>query len=116
MAQSLEEPKIETTSVSAPRRPLAAKLLAVIHVLLALISVPPGIAMLMDPTGSGIGAQFILPYLTQDLPFIHDFVPIGIWLIAMYGALPIVVAVGVWGSRRWTCYASTFLGRRWSPG
>jgi hypothetical protein len=110
LGDTLEEPKIERVSVSARRRPLAAMLLIALDALLALISVPAGVSMMRDPTGSGIGAQIALPRLTQALPFVHDFFPVGIWLLTMYGVLPIVVAVGVWASKRWAWYASIFLG------
>jgi hypothetical protein len=110
LVETLEDPEVERLLASAPKRPVAAKLLVGIQVLLALIAVPPGIMMLSDPSGSTIGGQSVLPYLTQALPFIRDFVPIGIWLLTMFGVLPIAVAFGIRESRRWAWYGSTFLG------
>jgi hypothetical protein len=110
LRETLDDPEIEKLMASLPKRPMAAKLLVGMQVLLALIAVPPGVMMLNDPSGSTIGGQSVLPYLTQALPFIRDFVPIGIWLLTMFGVLPIAVAFGVWRSRRWSWYGSTFLG------
>jgi hypothetical protein len=110
LRETLEDSEIERLLASAPKRPMAAKLLVGMQVLLVAIAVPPGIMMLNDPSGSTIGGQSVLPHLTQALPFIHDFVPIGIWLLSIFGILPIFVAFGVWRSRRWAWYGSTFLG------
>jgi hypothetical protein len=86
------------------------KLLVGMHVLLAFISIPPGVALLEDPSGSSLGIPFVLPTLTHAVPFIHDFAPVGIWLVTVYGVLPIVTAVGVWMLKRWACYMSASLG------
>ena len=68
-------------------------LLAAVQAVLAVMAIPSGALFLANPSGSLLGAQFILPYLTKGLPFIHDFVPVGIWLIAVYGVLPILFDV-----------------------
>jgi hypothetical protein len=70
-------------------------LLVAVQALLAIIAIPSGVLLLSDPSGSLLGGQFILPYLTKGLPFIHDFVPVGIWLIAVYGVLPILFDAGL---------------------
>lgn len=109
---SLEKPR-EAENVAAvrhSRRPPAERVLLAMYALLALVSVPSGISMLADPTGSVIGGSFILPYLTRAIPFIHDFVPIGIWLVMVFGVFPIAIEVGIWLRERWEWYASVFLG------
>jgi hypothetical protein len=110
LCETLEDPEIERLLTSAPKRPVAAKLLVGMQVLLALVSIPPGIMLLTDPNGSSLGMQFVLPLLVQALPFIHNFVPVGIWLITMYGVLPTILALGVWRSKHWAWYGSMFLG------
>ena len=67
--------------------------------MLAFTSIPPGISMLDDPSGSGF-AQHILLILSQDITFIHDMLLVGIWLVAVYGILPIVIGAGLWLSKR----------------
>lgn len=66
-----------------------------VQAVLAVIAIPSGVVFLVDPSGGLLGGQFVLPYLTKSLPFIHDFVPVGIWLITVYGALPILFDAGL---------------------
>lgn len=108
--ETLKDHEIERLLTGAPKRPVASKLLVGMQALLALVSIPSGIMLLTDPSGSFLGMQFILPLLSQALPFIHDFVPVGIWLITMYGVLPTILAVGVWRFKHWAWYGSMFLG------
>jgi hypothetical protein len=85
-------------------------LLVAVQALLAIIAIPSGAMLLADPSGRLIGGQFILPYLTQSLPFIHDFAPVGIWLIAVYGLLPILFDAGLLRGRRMAWILTTILG------
>lgn len=94
-------------NVGARRRSPPVVLLAAIPVLLAVVSIPAGVSMLVNPTSMG---ELVLPILTRDIPFIHDMLPIGIWLVTVYGILPIVVALGVWRMKGWASYLSTLLG------
>ncbi len=105
---TLVEPKTSTASTSAPRRSLASMLVAVIEVLPALIAIPPGTSLVQDHLGLPLGGPSgMIPILNRNLPFIHDLVPVGISLIVVYGALPIVAAVGVWRLKRWAWYSSS---------
>jgi hypothetical protein len=83
------------TKYEGMARPIWVALLVAIQGVLAVIAIPSGALFLADPSGGLLGAQFILPYLTKSLPFIHDFVPVGIWLVAVYGVLPILFDVGL---------------------
>jgi hypothetical protein len=83
------------TNYEVTARPIWVGLLVAVQAPLAVIAIPSGALFLADPTGRLLAAQFIQPYLTKSLPFIHDFVPVGIWLVAVYGALPIVFDVGL---------------------
>lgn len=83
------------TNYGVTARPTWVVLLVAIQAVLAVIAIPSGALFLADPSGGLLGAQFILPYLTKSLPFIHDFVPVGIWLVAVYGVLPILLDVGL---------------------
>ena len=69
--------------------------LVAVQAFLVVVAIPSGILFLADPSGGLLGAQFILPYLTKNLPFIHDFVPVGIWLVVVYGVLPMLLDVGL---------------------
>jgi hypothetical protein len=91
-------------------RPVWVTALVAVQALLATIAIPSGVLLLADPSGSLIGGQFVLPYLSSSLPFIHDFVPVGIWLIVVYGALPILFDVGLLRGRRLAWELTTLLG------
>lgn len=82
------------TSLATPR-PIGVVLLVAVQAVLAVVAIPSGIMFLLDPGGALLGGQFILPSLTKTLPFIHDFVPVGIWLITVYGLLPILFDAGL---------------------
>lgn len=76
-------------------------------VLLAFVSVGGGAMLLADPSGSSMGIEFIVPYLPLDLP---DFYLVGIWLVAVFGVLPIVLAAGLWFGKKWAWVGSVCLG------
>ncbi len=84
--------------------------LVALLVLLSALAIPSGLLLLADPSGASIGAAAVLPFITQRLPFIHDFTPIGLWLVSVYGCLPIGMAIAVWKSRRWARHAAIVLG------
>ncbi len=105
----LEAPK-KIEAVRGSKRPLLLFPLIAAQALLAFISIIAGVIMLQDPTSSAMGGQSVLSILTRNLPFIHDFGPIGIWLITVYGIFPIINAIGLWGLKRWAWYTSVFLG------
>lgn len=92
------------------RRPLLLYPLIAAQALLAVISLIAGLIMFQDPAGSAMGGQSVLSIVTRNLPFIHDFVPIGIWLVTVYGVFPIINAIGLWSLKRWAWYTSVFLG------
>ncbi len=76
-------------------RPTSVGVLVTVQALLALIAIPSGVLLLADPSGSLIGGQSVLPYLTKSIPFIHDFAPVGLWLVVVYGLLPIIFDAGL---------------------
>ena len=80
--------------------PLGVKLLVPTLGMLSAISIPSGVALISSPTGEAIGAQTILPRLTQQLPFLADFMPVGIFLLVVYGLAPLGLAYGLWA--RWS--------------
>jgi hypothetical protein len=92
------------------RHPILLLPLIAVQALLAFISLISGVLMLQDHTGSAIGGQSVLSEVTRNLPFIHDYVPIGIWLITIYGIFPIINAIGLWSLKRWAWFTSVFLG------
>lgn len=56
--------------------------------------------MLYSPSGHAIGAETILPHLTEQLPFIADFTLVGLFLLVVYGLAPIGLAYGLWIKNR----------------
>lgn len=98
------------TGQELPARPICVKALIATQATLAVMAIPSGVLLLSDPSGGIIGGQFILPYLTRSLPFIRDFTPVGIWLIAVYGILPILFDAGLLRRRRLAWVLTLLLG------
>jgi len=98
------------TKYEVTMRPFWVVLLVAIQAILAVIAIPSGALFLADPSGGLLGAQFILPYLTKSLPFIHDFVSVGIWLVAVYGVLPLLFDVGLLRRVRFAWLLTIVLG------
>ena len=92
------------------QHPLAVKILIPIQLALAILSIPSGALLVSSPGGEAIGAQVILPHLTSSLPFIHDFTIVGVFLIAVYGLLPLILSYGLWVQRRWAWILTIILG------
>lgn len=90
------------------RHPFGLKLLLATLVALSAVSIPSGILLLTSPKGEAIGAQVILPLLTQRVPFISDFAPVGVFLLAVYGLLPLALSYGLW-TRRGLAWSLTLL-------
>jgi hypothetical protein len=70
----------------------------VTNLFLAFTSIEGGRILLLDPSGTTLGLQPMVPYLPFDM---QDFTLVGIWLIAVFGALPIILATGLWFGRKW---------------
>ncbi|MCL5069033.1 MAG: DUF2127 domain-containing protein [Thaumarchaeota archaeon] len=92
------------------RHPLAVKILIPVQLALSILSIPSGALLLHSPGGEAIGAQTILPHLTRSLPFIHDFTVVGIFLIAVYGILPLILSYGLWDKKRWAWVLTVLQG------
>lgn len=78
------------------KHPVGVKLLLPVLLGLSAISIPSGLVLLASPGGEGIGAQTILPHLTQQIPFVEDFTPVAIFLLVAYGLIPILLSYGLW--------------------
>lgn len=92
------------------KHPLPVKILIPVQLALSIISIPSGALLLSSPGGEAIGAQTILPHLTRSLPFIHDFTLVGIFLILVYGILPLILSYGLWIQKRWAWIVTVLLG------
>lgn len=92
------------------QHPFAVKILIPVQLALAIISIPSGALLVSSPGGEAIGAQVILPHLTSRLPFIHDFTLVGIFLIVVFGLLPLILSYGLWVEKRWAWSLSILLG------
>lgn len=91
-------------------RPLAVKALIPVQLVLSLLAIPSGALFLFAPGGEAIGAQTILPRLTRSVPFIHDFTVVGIFLIVVYGLMPLLFSYGLWFQKRWAWILTVLLG------
>jgi hypothetical protein len=92
------------------KRPFGVKLLIPIQLALSALAIPSGILFLLSPNGDAIGAQTILPRLTQQVPFLKDFTIVGIFLLVVYGFLPIFLSYGLWIRERWAWVLTMLLG------
>ncbi len=106
-ALTLLEIQWPSTTMTRPRSVAA---LAALEVLMAAMAIPSSLLLLLDPTGSLVGGQFILPYLGAAAPFLRDFTPVGVRLVVVYGALPMIPAFGLLRNQRWAWLASAALG------
>lgn len=89
------------------KRPVGIKVAVAALILLALTSIGGGKMLLDDPSGSSMGIQFIIPHLPFNLP---DFYLVGVWLIAVFGALSSILAAGLWFGKKWAWLGSLGLG------
>ena len=97
-------------SMASSRHPLGVRALIPIQFLLSVLSIPSGALLLYSPGGNLIGAQTLLPHLTQRIPFLHDFAPVGLFLVVVYGLVPIVLALGLWSRMRLAWILALVLG------
>lgn len=91
-------------------KPISVLVMATILLAMAALAIPSGILFLIDPSGSLLGGQFILPRLTAIVPLITNFVPVGLWLVTVFGVLPIVIASCLLLRRTWSWKAGAALG------
>jgi len=88
-------------------RPLSIIILVVLELILAFISIGGGVSLLGDVSGKTLGLQPLIPYLPFNL---HDYTLVGVWLIAVYGMLPIILAAGLWLRKKWAWKTALGLG------
>jgi hypothetical protein len=84
----------------------------ILGVLLVILGLPSGIALMTDPSGEGVG----LPSnVLDDLP-VDDYLLVGIFLVVVYGILPMIVVYGLWSRPKWhwTDFLSRLTGEHWS--
>lgn len=87
------------------KKPIEIKGVVLLEVIVAFMGISSGILLLLDPTGSILGIDFLLQYLP-----LSDFVLVGLWLLSAFGFLPIAVALGLWLTKRWAWAVSLILG------
>lgn len=89
------------------KRPLGIKIVVMAQLILAYISIGAGVELVRDPSGKAFGLQHLVPYMPFNL---HDFSLVGVWLIAVYGILPIILAAGLWFEKKWAWLGALGLG------
>ena len=93
-----------------PTRPLGVRLLLPTLLVLSVISILSGILLVVSPRGEAMGAQTVLPVLTQKVPILSDFAPVGIFLLVVYGLFPLTLAYGLWFGRTLAWLLTLLLG------
>ena len=76
-------------------------------VALAFVSIGGGKMLVDDPSGRSMGIEFMIPHLPLNL---QDFFWVGIWLVVVYGVLPLIMAAGLWFGKKWAWSGSLGLG------
>ncbi|HXV46844.1 MAG TPA: hypothetical protein VD736_09240 [Nitrososphaera sp.] len=92
---------------SITKRPQGIKIAVPALILLAFASISGGEILLDDPSGNTMGIEPILPYLPFNL---QDFTLVGVWLIAVYGVLAIILAEGLSFGKKWASTVTLGLG------
>jgi hypothetical protein len=75
-----------------------------LQALLAALAIPSGIEMVADPSGATLQVHSLL----SRLP-VPNFAPVGVWLVLVYGALPLAILAGLWWARPWARRATILL-------
>ena len=73
------------------------------ELILAYISIGAGMELVRYPSGNSFDLQPLIPYLPFNL---HDFTLVGVWLVAVYGVLLIILAAGLWFGKKWAWMGS----------
>lgn len=105
-----ERPQEKRTSKEKTRRPLSVLALLALQIALAIISIPSGALLVSSPGGQALQAQTLLPVLRQRLPLIQDFTPVGVFLLVVYGLLPLMFTYGLWTRKKWAWGLTLLLG------
>lgn len=92
------------------QHPRAVRALIPVQVTLSALSIPSGVLLVISPRGEAIGAQTILPHLTESIHFIDDFSTVGLFLVGVYGILPLIFSFGLWIQKRWAWILTFVLG------
>lgn len=88
-------------------RPPGIKVVVAALIFLAITSMGGGAILLDDPSGRSTGIEFIIPYMPLDL---QDFFLVGVWLVAVFGILPLILAAGLWFGKKWAWFGALGLG------
>ena len=89
------------------KRPLGINIAICGLVLLAITSISGGKMLFDDPSGRSMGIELVIPYMPLTL---SDFFLVGVWLITVFGMLPIIMAAGLWFGKRWAWIGAIGLG------
>ena len=64
--------------------------LLILELYMFIMATLSGIILILDPTGKAIQGEFILPYL----PYVKDFLLIGLWLVFVFGLPSFLIVLG----------------------
>jgi len=72
------------------KRPVGSLLLVALEVFYGLLGLVSGSLLISDPSGASLG---FTSEVLDKIPF-HSFLPVGLFLFFVYGAVPMVLAYG----------------------
>jgi len=87
-------------------RPIEIYAVSAIMIFFSVLAFPTGYLFITDPTGASMGIEFAIQYL----PVIHDFLPVGIFLLTVYGVAPLIIVYGLLTARSWAWTAGVGFG------
>lgn len=88
------------------RIPVSVMILSGIQFILAGLAFFGGLSLILDPSGASMGMDPALQYI----PFVTNFMPFALWLVIVFGALPLVLVYGLLTDRKWSLIGSFALG------
>jgi hypothetical protein len=77
------------------KRPASVLALIFLELFFAILGIVSGIILIVDPSGAGLGFG---SEILEQIPF-HSFLPVGLFLLIIYGLGSLFIAYGAWTRR-----------------
>jgi hypothetical protein len=92
------------------KRPASIIALVVLELFFGILGIISGLILILDPSGAGLGFG---SDILEQIPF-HSFLPVGLFLFAIYGLGSLVIAYGSWTRRGASLLGSKRFGFHWA--